>query len=153
MLVIGRPAVVPFVPPQTLVGSPECVAQTTLVAMLHTRFGVAPLRGVRASIREGGCGGMLGACNGEGLALELCVESGTPIFGLALELRPPAQSILLSAAGSTAGELLHVAGFCSNFVVIFVVILKVCARRRGDGRDVGGYCSAAFGHSARAAAR
>ena len=39
------------------------------------------IRGVRANLLNGGCGGMMGACNGEGLALELIVDPGTPITG------------------------------------------------------------------------
>jgi hypothetical protein len=78
-----------FHPPPTLVGSSECVASTSLTSMLQVRHGLAAIRGVRANVVEGGCGGMMGACNGEGLSLELVVDQGTPITGVAIELRSP----------------------------------------------------------------
>jgi hypothetical protein len=80
-----------FHPPPSLVGSSECVAQTSLTSMLQVRHGLAAIRGVRANVVEGGCGGMMGACNGEGLSLELVVDLGTPITGVAIELRSPSQ--------------------------------------------------------------
>ena len=101
----GMPAISPSAPPASLTMSPECVAHTTLAALLQTRVGAAPLRGVRATLKDGGCGGLLGACNGEGIALELVVEAGTPIVGFALELRPLAVNMLPQAAGSAAAAM------------------------------------------------
>jgi len=103
--VVGIFAVHPFSPPPALVGSSESVAHTTLTALLQARAGAAPLKGVRASLREGGCGGTMGACNGEGLALDLIVEAGTPITGIAVELRPPQSSGLPAAAGSAGAAV------------------------------------------------
>jgi len=103
--VMGSFAVPAFSPPPALVGSSESVARTTLTALLHTRVGAAPLKGVRASLREGGCGGTMGACNGEGLALDLMVEAGTPITGIALELRPLQSTGLPAAAGSAGAAV------------------------------------------------
>jgi hypothetical protein len=101
----GAPAVAAFQAPPALVGSSECVAQSGVSAILQTRLAAEAIRGVRAAIREGGCGGMLGACNGEGLALDLVLEPGTPIIGLAIELRPSSRSGLPGAAGSAAAAM------------------------------------------------